>query len=68
MVTKKELIRVAREGHWRNRMGSEQACTECGRYDWESEHEENCALGALLKLIEENVPDDEDKNEDEDTY
>lgn len=59
MVTKKELIRVAREGNWFNRQGSEQACNECGKYDWEGGHEEDCALGALLKSIEENFPKDE---------
>ncbi len=54
MVTKKELIRVARKGNMTaNRMGSELACDQCGCYDYESKHEDNCPLGALLKLIEE---------------
>lgn len=54
MVTKKELIRVARKGNFAaNRSDQcELACQSCGRYDFESEHEDNCPVGALLKLIE----------------
>ena len=55
MVTKKELIRVARKGNFAaNRCDlTELACNSCGRYDFESEHEDDCPVGALLKLIEE---------------
>lgn len=54
MATKEELIRVARKGNFTaHRMGSELACNSCGCYDYEDKHEENCPVGALLKLIEE---------------
>ena len=54
MVTRKELIEVARKGNFSaNRMGSELACNSCGCYDWESEHMDDCPVEALLKLIEE---------------
>lgn len=57
MVTKKELIEVARKGNWFNRGGSELACIECGCYDYESKHEKDCPVGVLLSLIEKVVPE-----------
>jgi hypothetical protein len=52
-VTKKALTRIARKGNFdANRMGSELACNICGVYDFESKHEDNCPVEALLKLIE----------------
>jgi hypothetical protein len=54
MVTKEQLIKVAREGNFSaNRMGSELACNSCGVYDFESKHVDDCPVEALLKLIEE---------------
>jgi len=54
MATKKELIKVARKGNFScHRMGSELACNSCDCYDFESKHDEDCPVGALLKLIEE---------------
>ena len=28
-------------------------CNSCGCYDFEHKHEDNCPVGALLKLIED---------------
>ena len=58
MVTKAEILEVARKGNFAaHRLGSELACNSCGCYDWESKHEDDCPVGALLLLIEENVPE-----------
>lgn len=54
-MTKEDLIRVAREGNFHLRGGSELACNECGEYDFVVDHGIDCAVGALLKLIEEHV-------------
>lgn len=54
MVTKKELMKVARKGNFdANRNGSELACNVCGAYDFADKHLEDCPVEALLKLIEE---------------
>jgi hypothetical protein len=59
MATKRELIKIARKGNFdANRMGSELACNSCGCYDYEGKHEDGCLVGALLQLIEENVPEE----------
>jgi len=56
MVTREELIKAARNGNFMNsHRGSELVCKSCGRFDYEGEHEDNCPVGALLKLIEENT-------------
>jgi len=55
MTTKKDLIRVVRKGNYSNsRLGSELVCDECGCYDHEGVHKDDCAVGKLLQLIEEN--------------
>ena len=59
MVTKKDLIRVARKGNSEHtHYDSEERCSECGEYEWKATHKEDCALGALLRLIEKHVKDD----------
>ena len=58
MATKEELIKVARKGNYSaNRKGSELACNSCGCYDFENKHENDCPVGALLRLIEEGTPE-----------
>ena len=54
MTKKEEILRVARKGNFANNRsdGSELACNSCGCWDYESKHEDNCPVGALLKLIE----------------
>ncbi len=52
MPKEKEIMRVARKGNFSaHRMGSELACNECGCYDWEGKHEDDCPLGALLEIL-----------------
>jgi len=56
MTTKKELIDTARKGNFSCcRMGSELACNSCGCYDFEGKHKDDCPVGALLQLIQDNV-------------
>ena len=54
-MTKKDILKVARKGNFAaNRSDQcELACQSCGRYAFENEHEDDCPVGELLRLIEE---------------
>ena len=54
MITKEELMKLANKGNWHaTPAGSEIACNSCYLYHYENRHEDDCPLGALLKLIKE---------------
>lgn len=54
MATKKEILDVANHGNWWYHNG-ENRCTHCGKYQYENTHNEDCPLGVLISLIEENI-------------
>lgn len=56
MVSKKEILEVAEKGMWFYSRG-ENRCEGCGEFQFTDKHKDDCPWEALLKLIEEGVPE-----------
>ena len=59
MVEKEKLLEIANKRSW-DYFGGVDRCSYCGKYRFTGDHEEDCPLGALLKLIEEKYGDEND--------
>ncbi len=56
MATKEQMLEVANEGGW-DYFHGENRCVHCAEYQFMGKHKDDCPLGALLLLIEKEMPE-----------